>query len=475
MRIFSTWKALPFGVGLLLGILTAPSLSMAANHYVRAGALGNGSGSDWTNAYTDIPTTLVRGDTYYFAAGTYDPNGYTIDTPVSGTETITFQTATPSDHGTDTGWSDSYAGQVVCHNFIIKTSYVTFNGVYRTDWEGSYGMKVELLPPTAANENEAFWLYGQGDAPSHITIQYVDMPGYGVDAPFAQQYGVYGFNFDPGPMNGCYEYLTLSHDYIHDEGAGSGPISLNCDYHVLVEYTEIARYVSTPNWHSEAVTDQGEGGYNTYRYNRFIDNSGTGVIVTPSGSTAPQNIGPYYIYGNLFWQKDKVSPYYLGNGIISCINNKVCSNWYIYNNTIVGFGGSASANGINWYFSNPGSTNVQVKNNIWLDSTNVSFSTSARGQINHDYNYFINSTGFPTESHGATGSTDPFIDAANGNFHLTTETKDGLHLLSPYDMDPDGVKRGSDNGIWSRGAYQYNPKSASSVDPPTNLTVGSVY
>jgi hypothetical protein len=35
----------------------------AADRFVRQGATGNGSGSDWTNAHPTLPATLVRGDT----------------------------------------------------------------------------------------------------------------------------------------------------------------------------------------------------------------------------------------------------------------------------------------------------------------------------------------------------------------------------------------------------------------------------
>ena len=45
-------------------ILMVGSVS-AANHYIRAGATGLGLGTDWINAYTAIPATLIRGDTYY--------------------------------------------------------------------------------------------------------------------------------------------------------------------------------------------------------------------------------------------------------------------------------------------------------------------------------------------------------------------------------------------------------------------------
>src|SRR5262245_44026348 len=76
----------------------------AANHYIRSGATGNGS--DWTNASSALPTSLVRGDTYYIADGSY--SGYTVDDAVSGTQVITLKKATAADHGTDTGWVSTY-------------------------------------------------------------------------------------------------------------------------------------------------------------------------------------------------------------------------------------------------------------------------------------------------------------------------------------------------------------------------------
>src|SRR5947199_10429256 len=64
---------------LSLVALVLPTTSWGANRYVRAGAIGNGSGSDWTNAYPDLPSSLVRGDTYYVAAGNYGVHDF-VDT-----------------------------------------------------------------------------------------------------------------------------------------------------------------------------------------------------------------------------------------------------------------------------------------------------------------------------------------------------------------------------------------------------------
>src|SRR3990170_8876129 len=102
MKKFSIILAL-----LILGAL--PDLSMAAIRHVRAGASGNGSGSDWTNAYPSLPASLVRGDTYYVADGSY--SSYTFDDSQNGAW-IYIKKAIASDHGTSTGWQSAYGDGV---------------------------------------------------------------------------------------------------------------------------------------------------------------------------------------------------------------------------------------------------------------------------------------------------------------------------------------------------------------------------
>ena len=64
----------------------------AASKYVREAAAGAGTGADWTDAYTALPATLTRGDTYYIADGAYA--AYTFDDAISGTTLITIKKAT---------------------------------------------------------------------------------------------------------------------------------------------------------------------------------------------------------------------------------------------------------------------------------------------------------------------------------------------------------------------------------------------
>ena len=80
----------------------APS-SVSANHYVASGSTG-GDGSDRSHALSDLPATLVRGDTYYVAAGL--KRSKTLGTAQSGTTQITIRGATVADHGTNTGGAE---------------------------------------------------------------------------------------------------------------------------------------------------------------------------------------------------------------------------------------------------------------------------------------------------------------------------------------------------------------------------------
>ena len=106
-------------------LLLAVMPGWAADHYVRAGATGNASGSDWTNACADFTgscavASLVRGEVYYVATGTYGSR--TFNTAESGTLVITIKGATVADHGTDAGWQPSFGVDVAQAKFSHGSS-----------------------------------------------------------------------------------------------------------------------------------------------------------------------------------------------------------------------------------------------------------------------------------------------------------------------------------------------------------------
>ncbi|MGZ3795773.1 MAG: hypothetical protein ACXVB1_05390, partial [Pseudobdellovibrionaceae bacterium] len=131
---------------LFFGILALSFTVQAANHYIRSGAVGNGSGSDWTNASTSLPQSLFRVDTYYIADGTYGP--YTFNTPLSGSSFIYIKKATLTSHGTDTGWNSTYGdGEALFSSsdvlWYIQTGYLDIDGQKGTGKSpGNYGFRL---------------------------------------------------------------------------------------------------------------------------------------------------------------------------------------------------------------------------------------------------------------------------------------------------------------------------------------------
>lgn len=129
---------------LALVFILSASEAFAATVYVREAAAGTGSGADWTNARTTMPT-LVRGDTIYIADGNYA--GLTVSTAASGTTTIVFRKATAADHGTETGWDATYGdGTATVASLLVEAKYLDF---YRISVSGT----VRVTPGSGNNPN----------------------------------------------------------------------------------------------------------------------------------------------------------------------------------------------------------------------------------------------------------------------------------------------------------------------------------
>ncbi len=159
--------------------LTWTSTAQAANHYIRDGATGTAPCSDWSmaNACDSLPATLIRGDTYYVADGTYP--GRTLDTETASNLVITIRKATASDHGTDTGWLSTFGdGQATFTGpFDFETHDWVIDGQTRdeNDWfdSSAYGFSI-------GDSTDEYQLSGQnyGIIPSNIQVRYVYLPGW---------------------------------------------------------------------------------------------------------------------------------------------------------------------------------------------------------------------------------------------------------------------------------------------------------
>ena len=208
-----------------IAVLAAAISASAANHYVRSDATGAADGSNWTDAWTNLPATLVRGDTYFIAGGTY-AGAITLNTPDSGGTWIYIRKATPSDHGTPTGWQDSYgtSNALFTGPWALNTDYWDMDGRTGSERAG-YGFEVYYNTTTADN---IFEITG-----SNINFQHMNVHAYPEGSSPKDSMG------DPtgGPL-GYYQGMKLDHSsnlyfghcYIHHlYGCPFQPVNANND------------------------------------------------------------------------------------------------------------------------------------------------------------------------------------------------------------------------------------------------------
>lgn len=404
-----------------------------ANHYVRQGATGSANGSDWTNAWTDLPTSFTRGDTYYVADGDY--GSHMFDQSASGSTWIYIKKATSTDHGTETGWDSAYGDGTATFSgpMPITTNYWSIDGQSRTTKTSGYGFKVSGL---AANQT-AFSI----TAASNVTLKYIEIEHRGRNYATSDR-GV--------GMTSSQSNINLQYLYIHDI---SGPpiISRVCS-DILVEHCYFARNSSEAANHSELWSGSTDDNV-TFRYNVCEDIEGSAVIFLGNGSGAADN---WQVYGNVFyWSSDYgVSPNSEGVARLIYVAHDspgsqeiVATNWRVYNNTIVNAYGLGSG-----FFFEDSSSTVESRNNLWYGTLAPNH---ANPGISYSWYYGCTHTDDTTQVQDGTG--DPFVDLDGEDFHLAANTTAGQDLGAGYDEDMDGVARTT----WSRGAYEYTTTEVS--------------
>jgi len=202
-------------------VLSSSSSAFAACHTVTPSGSGSKTGADWNNAYAGIPSTLVRGDVYYLADGSYP--AYTFSTGGSGTTTIEIRKAQSYDNCTSTGWNTSTMGSSQAR-FVgdpalsVNGPYFTMNGNGNTKASGcggGPGTTVASEPPTPSDCGIA--LVGSGNQnsgatnvvgihASNLTLNYIELVGSGYNAGDLEIFGSGG------------GYLTITHMYGRNSG-----------------------------------------------------------------------------------------------------------------------------------------------------------------------------------------------------------------------------------------------------------------
>lgn len=437
--------------GMLLGLILAVMLSgpisaQAADVYVRVGATGSQNGSDWNNAYTSLPTTLVRGNVYYIADGTY--TGRTFNTATNGTALITIKKATIADHGSSTGWNDTYGdGQAAFSGmFDFTTSYWLIDGQTgggHGSWNTGFGFKI-----TETRDSNAIIRVNYSGRADNITVRHVDMQGKGSVSSQGGYYSNDGLAIYNGASN-----VTLSHAWMH--GIGRCPVFIIGASNTLLEHIYVQSYNGSSSTHSEVMsTGQATMGDLTWRYNLVTDIKSTGGLMWDNNTNPSAHM---YVYGNIFYKSAGVS-WEQANGVIggwTGNNGEEFRNVWVYNNTFINVDQQSLST-----FPNVYSGNIAI-NNLFYNSNSPDF-----GKFDtHNYNHFINSGGTHSEANGTSATSgDPFVDYVNLDFRLKAPTTAGTSLPSPYNLDPTGTTRGSD-GVWDRGAFEFGGNTSSPLPP----------
>lgn len=462
-----------------------PLVAEAANHYIRDGGSGSTTGTgncaDWTttNACDQLPATLVRGDTYYVASGSYTSRNYS--QACSGgcdiTDLITIQGATVSDHGTSTGWlstmsvdtRDGGSQAVWSSAFTATTSYIKFTGSVWGDSDVNapwcvtstcYGFR---LGPTTLG-GDAIGIFNLSNTISNVTIEGVySLSNGGTESGGSQCTGPSAFIATDNSTYAVTD-VTIRHNMMSNHNntvwatAGAGPSGQIHDRWVY-EYNvadQVHGSEPTGQCHAEDFNNNyGFMDHVTIRYNWFRGPNShmTGTIVAGLNGS----VGTYDIYGNLFTNKTG------GDGMITCVHENGTVN--VYNNTIVS-SDPGSGNGP-WVNQDSGDCVMSgaAKNNL-LYSMEAAHSVS----FSPTHNAYFSTTSTPSDTNGYTASGNPFVASGSSDYRLNTALSivtsmpAGATLSSPYNVDMFGCVRGQD-GKWDRGFLE-SDVSGCSVAPP---------
>ena len=507
-------NTLPSRVLVILCLLFAinaamPGVCFAANHYIRDGASGAADGSNWIDAWDNLPATFTRGDTYWIADGIYEvASDKRFNTANSGTDTITIKKAVDGAQNgdDDANWVSTWGdGQAVFRYttgdgkqlWWIATDYWIFDGQVGggpNDWDGSeipYGFKLTGPTDQDLSENQELVRLCETNASAvadniefrHIEVTMTDyVPAVSDEVLFCGQISNASEN-NPG-RDGCHNILFDS-CYFHDSHNamkiedGNG-ITINKCYFKNIDHDDVegaplqCSVLRIQNCDNVTVSN-----------NLFEDAAnGSGSLWFVSGDSVggvnEPNFTNVYVYGNVWWNSNE-DEYGVNAGVMAVTGDTgdgdSITNLVIANNSFVNLQASNGYVGIGVLTDTH--SGVIIENNIFYNVNNTGdnpadfFKLTGAGSAIIDNNWYYDCTFAGVnqdtwlasqETSAQVGTTDPFADSANGDFSLTASTNAGINLSWMNDKDMFGNTRGAD-GILDRGAIEYVSDSPDTTPP----------
>ncbi len=492
--------------------------AMAANiHICDTAVCGQtpGDGSTWSNALDDLPTNLVRGNTYYIADGNYGRHTFN-DSCIGDcdiTDLITVKKATIEAHGTDTGWDNAYGtGQAVFQpadvipaadektTILFNSSYYTFDGVVNGGSDpDAYGFKV-LLHPSYASEEGIYEGYvwglfvavsvGHIDATTDIAnhkIFNVAAPGHGqsacveYDADHVCRSDGFLAYFNPA-KNGSFNDLEFAYNYAsgHKENFNIGGGSNASIHHNYAHQNTTSGLIpGSPNqahgqnMNLDTVT-------NVDVYNNMITESRDFLICFHR--TFGGNVTNARIYNNIFYKLASDTTF-LSGGITASSASLIDAmiNTRVYNNTFVDI--TSMSKGLVWIAESdsPEENKAYVYNNLIYNSGHATVDNGIySGIIEQANNAWLNSTGYLAGTgniNDLDASSDVFVNYAGGNLNINASSATAIADVIDKGQTTSFLFDYLDNtrpsgSAFDIGAYEYvGAADTTAPATPTGLSV----
>ena len=394
-------------------------------------ATGNGSGSDWNNQAAWSSVSFVRGNEYYFADGTYTASR-TLNTASSGSTFIKLCKATGSTvgscstaHGSANGWSSTYGdGQALFTTskaIDFESPYWILDGVVgSTNITSSFGFY--FVPPTGTASTRPVQIGANSNTAPYTQVRHIAVTCQGQS-----------YDTDQFSIAGLSDNVTVSNVYLENHTVGIWANGNN--------------WTIQNSWFGFNSYFSANHGVQLEMIDNYIIRNNVFTYCDPQcmepGGNSTTNATNASIYNNVF---ANVGP----NGVAKGVSSGAYINCLFYGNTVVNSAGPLlyqNNEGLGYGYGN-----VVVNNLIYNSSSDV-VHQSTGGAISHSYNALFNS-GTLSETGGQTGSGNPFVNSAGGDYNLSSATNAGTTLSSPYSVDIEGNIRGAD-GVWDRGAYEF--------------------
>jgi hypothetical protein len=445
----------------LVILLSLAVTGKAACHAVGPTSTGAGTGADWNNQMA-VPSSAgwVRGDSYYFADGSYGAS-LSLHTADSGTTVIELRKAQSYDFGSGCGigagwntstmgssqasWAWASAGSMVSittdywkingNGVNVGTTNIGCGGVFASPptWTtntypnsqlaaaptpSDCGILIDASPCTGAHAVTSTGGCDGGNGEMHIsghdiTWDSTEWKGAGINQAGNNNSETY-FCFCSNPANNSYKHMyghNAATTYVTNSSGGWS--------NGIFEYNYLWSVFDGSTNHGEAIQETGTDSNTTIAWNIFRDMGTNGwffVAVDPVTGTHTN----FQIIGNVGVCSSGNSCR-SSDGIFACINaSQTCTNIVLSQNTMIGnFTNNAGIVTTN------ACSGCVAQNNLWY-LTGSSLSGISVTAFSQDHNSFLDTTGSSGTGNVnvASGAPNPFVNWTAGNYNLISDSAD---------------------------------------------------